>query len=77
MNKGFGMNYNTTVLYLAAVITTNVQLFAYKSDFFKKIRSTHLKRCVLSKTTPQQTEPNIPAKTMQSPMRPASISCPG
>lgn len=50
-------------------------LFKCTKNYRKMLkRITYLKRCVLSKTIPQHTEPNMPAKTIATPILPASIS---
>lgn len=46
----------------------------YLFDWF--LGATYLNLCVLSRTTPQMTDPTIPQTTMVNPMRPALISSP-
>lgn len=57
------------------IIANNICIFSFTYTNYKFF--THLNLCVLSNTTPQQTDPNIPAKTMHNPIRPTSSSLPG
>lgn len=59
---------------------SNFGLMKFKNWFYRVqrvVEATNLNRCVLSKTKPHTTEPNIPARTIDRPILPASsaFSC--